>query len=595
MSQLDYGLIGNCQISALINRQGAVVWCCMPRLDSAAVFASMLDSEKAGFWSVEPAADSGQEWDTRQSYVRNTNVLVTVFTGSGGDQFEIVDFMPRFERDYHFYRPPHLIRVVRPLKGIPRVTVRLRPRFDYGREVPESCPISSGILYKGTDTSLYLKTDASTSFLLQESPFELKESKHFVLSYGTPFEKPLRFSIEEQLDRTIAYWRAWTKHCNIPFEFQNEVIRSALALKLHIFEDTGAIIAGTTTSIPEGPEPGRTWDYRYCWLRDAYFVVTALNRLGQFDEMEQFIQYLQNIVSSEPSKILQPVYGIGGEKELFERELPWLSGYKGYGPVRVGNAAYKMEQHDVYGEMVLALTPTFFDRRLDRTDLTQALRNVQALVEQAIKTFDEPDAGIWEFRGRKEHQVFSKLMNWAAVDRGVRIAGHIGRHDLVAEWGPIRENMRTDIERRGWNDIAGYYTQTYGGDAPDAATLLMPTVNFTSSRDERFQRTLDAYERILRVSKGVYRYRNPDDFGVPKTTFTICGFWMCDALWGAGRKAEARELFSSIIRQANHVGLLSEDMDPETGELWGNFPQAYSHVGLINTAMRISQAWEDAF
>jgi GH15 family glucan-1,4-alpha-glucosidase len=254
-----------------------------------------------------------------------------------------------------------------------------------------------------------------------------------------------------------------------------------------------------------------------------------------------------------------------------------------------------MEQNDVYGEMVLAITPTFFDQRLDRTNQEQALRNVQQLIEQAIISFDQPDAGIWEFRGVKKHSVFSKLMNWAAVDRGVRIARHIGRHDLVAEWSPIVSRMRASIEREGWNDVVGYYAQSYGGDAPDASNLLLPAYNFISYRDPRFEKTIDAYERILRVGRGVYRYRTPDDFGVPTTTFTVCAFWMADALWGAGRKSEARELFAAVIGKSNHLGLLSEDMDPETGELWGNFPQTYSHVGLINTAMRISTTWDDAF
>lgn len=602
MSQLDYGLIGNCQISALVDRFARIVWCCMPKFDAASVFASLLDSDEGGFWEIVPAPPltGSKKWDARQHYMRNTNVLVTTFTesvdgGVSGDQFEVIDFIPRFERQYSTYRPSQIVRIVRPIRGTPRIIVKCRPKLEYGRDAPRAIPISSGVLYETRDNNLFLRSDASITHILQETPFELKESKHFNLSWGTPFEGPLRFTLEEQLDRTIAYWRTWAKNCNIPFEFQNEVIRSALALKLHIFEDTGAIIAATTTSIPEGPESGRTWDYRYCWLRDAYFVVSALNRLGQFDEMEQFIQYLQNICSSEPSRILQPVYGIGGEKELHEREIPWLKGFKGLGPVRVGNAAYKMDQHDVYGEMVLAITPTFFDRRLDRTDQAQALSNVQQLVEQAIITFDEPDAGIWEFRGDKRHLLFSKVMNWAAVDRGVRIAGHIGKTEWVAEWAPVRERMRTDIESRGWNERLGFYTQSYGGDAADASNLLLPAINFVSYRDSRFQKTIDAYERMLRVGRGVYRYRTADDFGIPKSTFTICSFWMADALWGAGRKTEARELFSTIIRQVNHVGLLSEDMDPESGELWGNFPQTYSHVGLINTAMKISQTWEDAF
>ncbi|MBU6376469.1 MAG: hypothetical protein KGQ59_10770, partial [Bdellovibrionales bacterium] len=566
MSQLDYGLIGNCQASALVSRRAEIVWCCLPRFDSPSIFGSLLDTWDAGVWSVEPDGDSGREiWESRQHYLRNTNVLTTHFNQQAGDcEFEVIDFMPRFPTSQGMYRPPHLVRILRPIKGVPRVRVRCRPRFEYGRETPKTVPISSGILFQGYQRSVFLRTDASIERVIHEIGFELSTSLHFVLSYGEPFALPLRFAVEEQLDRTISNWRLWAKNCNIPFEFQDEVLRSALALKLHIFEDTGAIIAATTTSIPEGPEPGRTWDYRYCWLRDAYFVISALNRLGQFEEMEHFIQYLQNLCASGPGRRLQPVYGIAGEKELVEQELTWLRGFSGLGPVRVGNAAYRMEQHDVYGEMVLAIAPAFFDRRLDRTDPSRALNQVRQLVEQAIHTFSQTDAGIWEYRGRSEHLMFSKLMNWAAVDRGIRIAGHVGRHDLVSEWSPARDQMRSEIERRGWNELKGFYTQSFEGDAADASNLLIPAINFSSWNDPKFLRTLDAYGVALRAGGGVYRYRNADDFGFPKTTFTVCAFWMADALWGAGRKVEARELFSNLIRSANHVGLFSEDMDPET-------------------------------
>ncbi len=594
MSQLDSGLIGNCQVSALISPEGSVIWCCMPRLDSPSVFASILDSEQGGFWSIEPALRDSS-WKTKQTYLRNTNVLSTEWSNDSGLAFEILDFMPRFEREHGVHRPSQLMRVVRPVRGIPRVVVRLRPKMDYGRLVPQVSQVTGGLVYETEVGVLHLKTDASVDYVLHESPFELREAVRFVFSYGTPFEGNLRFDCEEQLQRTVAYWRGWARHCNIPFEYQEEVLRSALALKLHIYEDTGAIVAATTTSIPEGPEPGRCWDYRYCWLRVAYFVVNALNRLGQFDEMEQFIRFLQNLCASEPTRVLQPVYGISGEKELVEREIPWLKGFRGFGPVRVGNAAYRMEQHDVYGEMVLALAPAFFDRRLQRTDQIQAFTNVQQLVEQAIQCFQLPDAGIWEFRGEKRHSVFSKLMNWAAVDRGIRIARHTGRQSLVDEWLPIRDRMRAEIERQGWNEFSGYYTQSYGDDAADAANLLLPAYHFISHQEERFQRTIEAYGRLLRSGRGVYRYRTADDFGIPKTTFTICSFWMVDALWGAGRKSEARDLFQNVLQGMNPLGLLSEDMDPETGELWGNFPQTYSHVGLILSAMKISRGWEEAF
>ncbi len=595
MSQLDFGLIGNCQISALVDRNAKVIWCCMPRLDSPSVFGSLLDEEKGGCWSIGPGSSGpAARWSSRQYYMTNTNVLVTHFTLEDGSQFEVLDFAPRYRRGDQYHRPTQIVRIVRPIQGFPQVVVRCNPRFDYGREAPRVSLLSSSVKFEFHDSSFYLSTDAPISYVVSGVPFQLKEAKRFVFSFGEPFDGAFRFELDEQLDRTADYWRSWVKHCNIPFEFQSEVIRSALVLKLHIYEDTGAIIAATTTSLPEGPESGRTWDYRYCWLRDAYFVVTALNRLGQFEEMEQFISYLQNLCASESSGILQPVYGIDGKKDLLERELLELRGFKGFGPVRVGNAAYKMDQHDVYGEMVLAIAPTFFDLRLDRVDLEQAFKNVRQLVEQAIRCFDLPDAGIWEFRGEKKHSIFSKLMNWAAVDRGLRIAAKLGRNELVAEWGPHKDRMRMEIDRGGWNEAVGFYTQSYGGDSPDAANLLLPTVNFISFRDERFQRMIHSYERILRVGRGVYRYRTPDDFGTPRTTFTVCSFWMADALWGAGRKSEACDLFSTVIHHANHVGLLSEDMDPETGELWGNFPQTYSHVGLINTAMRISRSWDEA-
>jgi GH15 family glucan-1,4-alpha-glucosidase len=594
MSQLDFGLIGNCQISALIDRAAKVIWCCMPRLDSPSVFGALLDRDQGGDWSIEPVLSAGDSCEIKQRYLSNTNVLATTFILGADCQFEVIDFAPRYRRMDEIYRPPQIIRVIRPICGIPQIIVRCRPRFDYGRSEPRVSQLSSAVRFESShsgDYTAYLSTDAPVSYVLNAVPFQLRESKHFVFSYGEPFNGAFRFEIDEQLERTMAYWRSWVKHCNIPFEFQNEVIRSALALKLHIFEDTGAIIAATTTSLPEGPEQGRTWDYRYCWLRDAYFVVTALNRLGQFEEMEQFISYLQNICSSEPLGSIQPVYGIDGKKDLIEREMSGMTGFRGYGPVRVGNAAYKMEQYDVYGEMVLAIAPTFFDRRLDRIDLEQVFKNVHQLVVQAIHCFDLPDAGIWEFRGEKKHSVFSKLMNWAAVDRGISIAVQMGRRDLVSEWVPVRERMRNQIEHQGWNEVSGFYSQSYGSNSPDAANLLLGELGFISYRHPRFQRMLDAYEKNLRVGRGVYRYRTPDDFGTPRTTFTVCAFWMADALWGAGRMADARALFSAVISHANHLGLLSEDMDPETGELWGNFPQTYSHVGLINTAMRISQSW----
>lgn len=591
MSQLDYALIGNCQISALLDRSATYVWACMPRLDSPSIFAQLLDTEKAGYWSVHPEG----EFRTQQNYIDNTNVVITRFELKNGDRFDIIDFAPRFFFKDYFFRPPQLLRIIKPVAGSPRLRMRLRPMFNYGREVPRTVPSGAGLLYEGDEHSLHLTTDIPESYVSGEVPFELNTTRYAVLSYGRAFELPLKFGCEEYLDRTMNYWKLWVKHCSIPFEYQSEVIRSALALKLHIYEDTGAIIAATTTSIPEGPTGGRCWDYRYCWLRDAYFVINVLNKLGHFDEMESFIEYLHNLAMSESSSHLQPVYGIGGEKVLEEREAPWLRGFRGIGPVRIGNAAYTHHQHDVYGEMVLAIAPIFFDQRLNRHDPARAFTTVRRLVDQAIATFDLADAGLWEFRSDHKHYLFSKIMNWAAVDRGIKIAAKLGMPDIASEWIKQADRMRSLIDRHGWNPERGIFTQSFGGASADASNLLMYQIGFVSPGDERFKRTVHNYLAMLKRGDLITRYVNEDDFGVPETAFTICSFWMVEALAGIGNVDEATKLFQLLCSRRNHVGLLSEDIDSTTGDLWGNFPQTYSHVGLINSAMRLSKSWDEAF
>lgn len=593
MGQLDYALIGNCQVSALLDKKGTYVWACMPRFDSPSVFSSLIGGEKAGFWDVLP--DDDYEYITEQRYLNNTNVLLTEFHLKNGDRFDVIDFAPRFQRTDRHYRPPEFFRIVRPIKGNPRIRMRFRPKLDYGRLDPVVSMVGRGLSYFKEGIRVFLETDIPYSYILDEQSFELTQDRYCVLTYSAPFEYPLKFSAEEFFDRTVSYWRTWVKHCSLPFDYQDAVIRSALALKLHIYEDTGAIIAATTTSIPESPHGGRTWDYRYCWLRDAYFVISILNKLGHFEEMEHFIQYLHNIAEREPTGDVQPVYGISGEKELHERELPWLEGFNGIGPVRVGNAAYTHDQYDVYGEMVLAVTPIFFDSRLDRVDRQRAFENISRLVEQAIKVFDKPDSGIWEFRSEQKHYTFSKVMCWAAVDRGVKIAQRLGKADLAERWAPLREKMRERIETEGWNPKLNIYTQELKGTNADASNLLMRSVNFHQARDLKFKTMVERYDEDLMKNGYAFRYKNEDDFGVPRNAFTICTFWMVDSLALIGRTAEAKKIFENVLARTNHVGLLSEDIDPQTGELWGNFPQTYSHVGIINSAMRLSRPWSKAF
>lgn len=592
MSQLDFALIGNCQISALIDKQGTFVWCCMPRFDSPSIFASLLGGEEAGYWSCHPEADS---FETNQTYCRNTNIVRTGFSTKNEDQFEVIDFCPRFYDRNTYFRPAQILRIIRPLKGNPRVQMFLVPRFDYGKTKPEVTVVGDGIVFRSGETKLFFHSDIPISYLMEGKAFELTSEKYCVLSYGEPFDRPLKFTCDEFFERTLSYWKTWVKHCSIPFEYQDAVIRSALALKLHIYEDTGAIIAATTTSIPESAQGSRTWDYRYCWLRDSYFVIGVLNRLGHFEEMERFIQFLHNISANHKNMELQPVYGIGGETNLEERELLWLKGFKGIGPARIGNTAHSHAQHDVFGEMVLAKTQLFFDARLDGIGIGRAFENVVKLVERSVSVFETPDSGIWEFRSDKKHYLFSKLMCWAAVDRGLKIAEKLGRASSFEHWRKIRESIRSKIEDDGWNKELGFYTQALLGTNADAANLLMTAVNFHHPQDEKYRFMVEKYEKLLMENGYVFRYRNPDDFGVPSHAFTACSFWMIDALASIGRKDEAVAMFEKVIRSANHVGLLSEDIDPETGELWGNFPQAYSHVGIINSAFKLSKAWDEAF
>jgi GH15 family glucan-1,4-alpha-glucosidase len=591
LGNLDLGIVGNGQFTALVDRSGRVVWCCLPRFDSSPVFAALLDEERGGAFAIGPLLDA----TARQAYLRNTCVLVTSFEVVDGTAFDVIDFAPRFFQNDRYFKPACLVRILHPTRGTPRVVVRCDPTLDYGRERAGIATGSNHVTYLGTAQELRLTADVGLTSVLESTPFLLSEPRCLVLTYGEPLQGSLRFVAEELLERTIHYWRTWCKHCSIPGEFQDEVLRSAMTLKLHIFEDTGAIVAATTTSIPEAPGTRRTWDYRYCWLRDAYFVIGVLNRLGHFEEMEKFIAFLRNIAGEQDEAPLQPVYGIGGERLLEEREIPWLRGFRDEAPVRVGNSAHAHRQNDVYGEMVLGMLPLFFDRRIVDPDRDGHFAVLERLIRQARQSFGRPDAGIWEFRSEEKQHVFSQLMSWVALDRGERIARHLGRLERAREWSDAAREMKTVIDREGWNDSLGCFTQSFRGRNPDASNLLMPMMRFLPPGDPRLDRMIDCYERTLKEGDYVFRYRHDDDFGTPRTAFIICTFWFIEALTIAGRAAEARALFERVIGRANHLGLLSEGIDPSTGDLWGNFPQTYSHVGLITSALMLSKDLRDAF
>jgi GH15 family glucan-1,4-alpha-glucosidase len=579
------GLIGNCQCSALIDASGAVVWCCLPRFDSEPVFGALLDDEGGTF--VVGAAD-GESGDMR--YDDNTNVLETVFRTAGGS-FRVVDFMPRFMQYDRVFRPTQLMRIVEPLAGTPRVRVACDPRLGWSRAVPAHVLGSNHVRWDGYPTPLRLTTDIPLSYL-GGRPFALTRRHYLALTWGAAIEEPLAPLVERFHQETTRYWRRWVKHCDIPPVYQKEVIRSALALKLHCFEDTGAIIAAMTTSIPEAPGSGRTWDYRYCWLRDAFYVLDAFRLLGQFEEREAFVHFLLNVVSTVDQLDLAPLYRVDGGSELAERVLDEWRGFEGERPVRIGNEAAQHRQNDIFGELVLALSPIFLDDRMAEERSRSTLDLIDGLARKAIAVAGTPDAGIWEYRTEWQPQTFSSLMCWAAADRMATIS-RLHRPSATAEFEQAAERIREELVRRAWDPVQESFVASYGGTDLDAALLQLPKLRLLPPGDDRVRRTVDAIRDELSRNGWLLRYRLDDGFGVPRVAFLICTFWLVEALAATDRHEEARSVMNRVREVMSPLGLLSEDLDTISGRMWGNFPQAYSHVGLIHAAFAAAPKWSD--
>jgi GH15 family glucan-1,4-alpha-glucosidase len=582
----ELGLIGNCQISALVDHSGRIVWSCMPRFDSVPVFGALLDEQTGGSFAITAAGGAPGV----QRYLANTNVLETRFTNADGS-FRILDFAPRFMLYERSFRPTKLVRIVEPLTGTPRIEVHCDPVLGWSKERPARENGSHHIAFRGYSEELRLTTDAPLSYL-HGQPFALTDKRHFLLSWGSPVEEPLEPLCDRFLRETVRYWQQWVKHCDIPPLYQEEVIRSALALKLHCFEDTGAIIASMTTSIPEAPGSGRTWDYRYCWLRDAFYVLGAFRLLGHFEEREEFLRFLLNIASASPDLDLAPLYRIDGKTDLDEKLLDQWPGYRGEKPVRVGNQAATHRQLDVFGEMVLALTPLFLDARFREHTSQAALDLIRRLARKAVRVAGQPDAGIWEFRSDWRPQTFSTMMCWAAADRMCRISA-LHSPDDVAEFADAAARIRAEVLREAVDPERSNLVADYGGSEVDAALLQAAVLHFLDPSDGRLVATIDAIKSDLAPDGWVKRYRTDDGFGHPQVAFTICTFWLVEALATVGRTEEARALMERITQIHAPLGLLSEDFDPATGLMWGNFPQCYSHVGMIHAAFAASPRWSE--
>ena len=582
----DLGVIGNCQFSALVHNSGDVVWCCLLRFDSEPVFSTLLDTQDGGRFRISPA---NGEIGT-QRYTPNTNILETTFRTSTGS-FRVIDFAPRFLQFGRAFRPTQLMRIVEPIEGTPRIAVVCEPRLGWSKERCVLLQGSHHVRFEGFASQLRLTTDIPNSYLGGQ-PFTLTERHHLVLSWGAPVEEPLEPLCERFWNETSRYWRQWVKRCDIPPLFQQEVIRSALTLKLHCFEDTGAIIAAMTTSIPESPGSGRTWDYRYCWLRDSYYVLNAFGLLGQFEEREQFVQYLLNVAGGAPGLGLAPLYRVDGSQKLAESILENWPGYNGEQPVRIGNGAALHSQNDIYGEMVLALTPIFLDERMSAERSPAAFKLIEGLARKAISLAGVPDAGIWEYRTEWKPQTFSSLMCWAAADR---MAGIADRHEpaRAAEFHAAAVRIHAEVIAQSWNPTKESFVGHYGGEDLDASLLQAVRLRFLPPGDPCLNSTIDAIHKDLSRDGWLQRYSLNDGFGKPSVAFVICTFWLIEALAAVGRKEEARTMFDRIHGALSPLGLLSEDFEPAPPRMWRNFPQTYSHVGLIHAAFAASPSWTE--
>ena len=587
MKNLDYGIIGNCKSAALVSKTGSIDWCCLPHFNSAGVFAKLLDEKIGGSFSV----DVSDDYKITQEYLWQTNIVSTVYD-NGEHAFQLIDFMPRYMReDGSYYAPPDIIRFFRLLKGKPVLKVKYDPRIEFSSEKTYSG--NKGDYIKsytkdGCYDSLFLYSSFDLENVLNYTEITLEENAYLLLGYH---EKLISQNLDRsylKFQRTKMYWMNWSEKTTKHTQYNTEILRSALVLKALSFEKSGAVLAAVTTSLPETIGEERNWDYRFCWIRDASMVIKVMAGLGHTKSASDFLQFIINLIPHKDEKI-QIMYGINGEKDLTEHILTHLDGYQGSKPVRTGNAAYIQKQNDIYGILMEVIYQQFiqFETSLENSEeLWTIVRGIVKIVEDH---WMKPDKGIWELRTEDRHFVFSKVLCWVAVDRAIKI-GEILRKGINDEsWIALRTEIHDDIYKNGWNDEVNAYTQSYGSKDLDASTLLMEQYGFINARDPRFISTVKATEKELCRDGLMYRYKNQDDFGKPTSSFTICSFWFINSLFKIGERKRAKEMFDQLLSYSNHLGLFSEDIDFETKRLLGNFPQAYSHLALIETAANFSR------
>lgn len=582
---LNYGIIGNCKSAALINEDTSIDWLCLPQFDSPSVFAKILDDQKGGHFLIKNLAN----YTIKQAYLENSNILRTEFRNEKAG-FEVIDFMPRYKNEINlYYTPPEVIRIIRPLYGTPSLSIDYFPALEYAAAKTDSYAKKEFIVsvynHDNYDT-LYLYSNLSKEDILEGNTIELTQDVFFTISYNEKLQTPSLESCLLELERTKLYWLNWCDKTPT-YQYYNEVIlRSAMTLKLLTYDKTGAILAAATTSLPESIGEVRNWDYRFCWIRDSSMVIRVISKLGHKKIVKDFIDFIIDLIPEKDEKI-QIMYGINKEKKLTETLLDHLSGYENSNPVRIGNAAYKQKQNDIYGILMDAIHvelvefPLLFEKK---EELWSIVKNIVWIVDN---NWFLPDKGIWEIREEDKHFTFSKVLCWVAIDRAIKIADFLGKDK--DKWINLREEIKKDILEKAWNPFVEAYTQFYGSDALDASVLLMEQYGFIDALDERYIKTVKATEKELSYEGLLFRYKNEDDFGTPTSSFTVCTFWFINSLYKIGEVDKAKAMFDQLLSYSNHLGLFSEDLDFKTKRLLGNFPQAYSHLALIDVALTFNK------
>lgn len=592
MNNLHYGIIGNCKSAALISKEGSIDWCCLPEFDSSSVFAKLLDDEIGGSFEFLVSDD----YTITQEYYKNTNILITRFA-CGSDVFEVQDFMPRYLLDVNGsnYAPPDIIRYVKLISGKPQFKVKYDAKLRYAKGKTETM-IKPGFIASVNNhekyDSIYLYTSVDYEQVFTGDTVTLTKDEFFMVSYNEKILEPTVDRALLHLERTKVYWLNWTERTPKYKKYNNEITRSALTLKLLSYDKTGAILAAATTSLPETIGEVRNWDYRFCWIRDASMTIKVISDLGHEDMAKRFMQYVIDLVPDKDEK-LQIMYGIDGEKKLTEETLDHLKGYMGSAPVRIGNAAYMQKQHDIYGILMDAIHQQIvkFETTLENCEELWGI--TKGIVLQVKEHWQEADKGIWEFRTEERHFTFSKMLCWVAIDRAVKTAKILNKHRYVERWIPWEQEIKNDIFKNAWSESKEAFTQSYGSEDLDASVLLMESYGIIDARDDRFVKTVHAIENELCYDGLMYRYKNKDDFGLPSSSFTICTFWLINSLNKIGEHTKAGEMFDRLLSYSNHLGLFSEDIDFKTKRLLGNFPQAYSHLALIETATHLANTFTE--